>query len=249
VIDINTKIDLNVALQVGAATETVTVQGGAGVTLNTDDASGGTIMDPDKVQQLPLNGRQAYMLLSLTPGAQFTQTQFGSSGYSGPRGWDESNAYSINGQSGSYNQFSLDGAPVSQQNGGGSGTWNISPNIDAIQEFKVMTNTYDAQYGRYAGGSVNTILKSGTRQFHGTVFDFWRNSVLDANTYTLNQQNEAKPFHLEKQSLLLRKLPGLARGHAGRHGRQCAYGGHVPRCFWQRQPAGLSGRQGGRSTL
>jgi hypothetical protein len=198
-IDINSKVNLNVALQVGSTTETVTVVAGEGLTLNTEDASGGTIMDPEKVQQLPLNGRQAYMLLSLTPGAQFTQTQFGSSGYSGTRGWDESNAYEINGQSGSFNQFSLDGAPVSQQNGGGSGTWNIAPNIDAIDEFKVMTNTYDAQYGRYAGGTVNTILKSGTRQFHGTAFDFWRNSVLDANTYTLNQVNEAKPFHNEHQ--------------------------------------------------
>jgi hypothetical protein len=198
-IDINSKIDLNVALQVGATSETVTVVANAGLLLNTEDASGGTIMDPDKVQNLPLNGRQAYMLLSLTPGAQFTQTQFGASGYSGTRGWDESNAYSINGQSGSFNQFTLDGAPVSQQNGGGSGTWNIAPNIDAIDEFKVMTNTYDAQYGRYAGGTVNTVLKSGTRQFHGTLFDFWRNSVLDSNTFTLNQESARKPYHNEHQ--------------------------------------------------
>lgn len=198
-IDINSRINLDVALQVGARTETVTVQGTAGLTVNTEDASGGTIMDPEKVQQLPLNGRQSYMLLSLTPGTQFTQTQFGSSGYSGTRGWDESNSYSINGQSGSFNQFTLDGAPVSQQNGGGSGTWNIAPNIDAIEEFKVMTNTYDAQYGRYAGGTVNTILKSGTRQFHGTAFDFWRNSVLDANTFDQNQVGAARPFHNEHQ--------------------------------------------------
>ncbi|HEV2710947.1 MAG TPA: TonB-dependent receptor [Edaphobacter sp.] len=198
-IDINTRINLNVALQVGETTQTVTVTSSAGLTLNTEDASGGTIMDPEKVQNLPLNGRQAYMLLSLTPGTQFTQTQFGASGYSGTRGWDESNAYSINGQSGSFNQFSLNGAPVSQQNGGGSGTWNIAPNIDAIDEFKVMTNTYDAQYGRFAGGTVNTVLKSGTRHFHGTAFDFWRNSVLDSNTFTLNQQNAKKPFHNEHQ--------------------------------------------------
>jgi hypothetical protein len=199
IVDINAKVDMSTALQMGSTTETVTVQAEGLVGLNTQDASGGTIMDPDKVQNLPLNGRQAYMLLSLTPGAQFTQTQFGSSGYSGTRGWDESNAYSINGQNGSFNQFSLDGAPVSQQNGGGSGTWNISPNIDAIDEFKVMTNTYDAQYGRFAGGTVNTILKSGTRQFHGTAFEFWRNSVLDANTFDLNQSGTKRPFHNEHQ--------------------------------------------------
>ncbi len=198
-IDINSRVNLEVALQVGANTETIVVQSAGGLTVNTEDASGGTIMDPEKVQQLPLNGRQSYMLLSLVPGTQFTVTQFGSGGYSGTRGWDESNAYSINGQSGSFNQFTLDGAPVSQQNGGGSGTWNIAPNIDAIEEFKVMTNTYDAQYGRYAGGTVNTILKSGQRQFHGTVFDFWRNSVLDANTFDQNQVGAAKPFHNQHQ--------------------------------------------------
>src|SRR5665213_857272 len=199
VIDINSQINLKVALQVGSVGETVTVEATSGLVLNTEDASGGTIMDPDKIQNLPLNGRQAYMLLSLTPGTQFTQTQFGASGYSGTRGWDESNAYSINGQSGSFNQFTLDGAPVSQENGGGSGTWNISPNIDAIDEFKVMTNTYDAQYGRYAGGTVSTVLKSGTRKFHGTVFDFWRNSIMDSNTFTLNQENAKKPHHNEHQ--------------------------------------------------
>ena len=92
-IDINTRVNLPVALQVGSTTQTVVVQGTAGLSINTEDASGGTIMDPEKVQQLPLNGRQTYMLLSLTPGTQFTQTQFGSSGYSGTRGWDESNSY------------------------------------------------------------------------------------------------------------------------------------------------------------
>lgn len=152
-------------------------------------------MDPEKVQNLPLNGRQVYMLLALTPGARFTQTQFGASGYSGTRGWDESNAYSISGQPGTYNQFMLNGAPITQQGGGGAGTWNISPTIDAVQEFKVMTITFDAQYGRVGGGAVNIIVKSGTPRFHGTLYDYWRNSVLDANTYQLNQVNTPKPYH------------------------------------------------------
>jgi hypothetical protein len=68
-----------------------------------------------------------------------------------------------------------------------------------VEEFKVMTNTYDAQYGREAGGTVNTVLKSGTDQFHGTLYDFWRNSILDANTYQLNQSETAKPFHNQHQ--------------------------------------------------
>jgi hypothetical protein len=200
IIDISTRFNLNVVLQVGNAnTETVTVSSQLSSLLSTEDASGGTIVDPDKIQALPLNGRQEYMLLSLTPGVQFTQTSFGSSGYSGTRGWDESNSYSVNGQSGAYNQFSLNGVPISRESGSGTGTWFIAPNIDAVEEFKVMSNTYDAQYGRYSGGTVSTILKSGTRSYHGTLFDFWRNSVLDSNTYQLKQVGTSKAYHNEHQ--------------------------------------------------
>lgn len=197
-VDIASRINLNYKMKVGAENQTISVSSDA-VELNTQDASGGTVMDPEKVQNLPLNGRQVYTMLALTPGVKFTTTQFGPGGDSGTRGWDETNTYSINGQSGNYNQFSLGGAPVSQQGGGGAGTWNIAPNLDAVEEFKVMTNTYDAQYGREAGGTVNTVLKSGTNQFHGTLFDFWRNSILDANTYQLNQTNTPKPFHNQHQ--------------------------------------------------
>src|SRR5579883_1532672 len=187
VIDVATKASVNFSLQIGSTSETVSVEENQ-LGLNLADASVGAVMDPEKVQNLPLNGRQIYMLMALTPGVRFNQTQFGATGYSGTRGWDESNNYSITGISGTYNQFYLNGAPISQQGGGGAGTWNISPSIDAVQEFKIMTITYDAQYGRVGGGAMNTILKSGGPHFHGTLYDFWRNSVLDANTYQLNQQ-------------------------------------------------------------
>ncbi len=196
VLDVAQKINLNLALTAGGESETVTVSTNA-IQLATTDASGGTVMDPEKVQNLPLNGRQVYMLMALTPGVRFTQTQFGAGGYSGTRGWDTSNAYSITGQQGITNQFLLNGAPVSVQGGGPAGTWNISPSIDAVQEFKVMTITFDAQYGRVGGGAMNTIIKNGSPHFHGTLFDYWRNSLFDANTYQLNQQKAAKPFHNE----------------------------------------------------
>lgn len=195
-LDVAQKINLNVGLTAGGETETVTVTTNP-IQLATTDASGGTVMDPEKVQNLPLNGRQIYMLMALTPGVRFTQTQFGAGGYSGTRGWDTSNAYSITGQQGITNQFLLNGAPISVQGGGPAGTWNISPSIDAVQEFKVMTITFDAQYGRVGGGAMNTILKSGSPHFHGTLFDYWRNSIFDANTYQLSQEGEAKPFHNE----------------------------------------------------
>jgi hypothetical protein len=173
ILSISQKLNLSVRLTPGGASDVVTVTTDQ-LQLATTDASGGTVMDPEKVQNLPLNGRQVYMLMSLTPGVRFTQTQFGAGGYSGTRGWDVSNSYSINGQQGAYNQFMLNGAPISVQGGGSAGSWNISPSIDAVQEFKVMTITFDAQYGRVGGGAMNTILKSGTPSFHGTVYDYWR---------------------------------------------------------------------------
>lgn len=198
IVDVSQRVNVPLAMSAGGVTDVVTVRTD-GPQLATTDASGGTVMDPEKVQNLPLNGRQVYSLLALTPGVRFTVNTFGPGGYSGTRGWDTSNAYSITGQPGSYTQFLLNGAPISQQGGGGAGTWNISPTIDAIQEFKVMTITFDAQYGRVGGGAVNTILKNGTPHFHGTLYDFWRNSALDANTYQLNQQRVARPYHNQHQ--------------------------------------------------
>jgi hypothetical protein len=89
------------------------------------------------------------------------------------------------------NSFSLNGAPVSL-----TGTWQVSPNADAIQEFKVMTNTYDAGVGRSGGGSVNTILKSGSNQWHGTAYDYLRNAVLDSNFTQNNQVGAAIGKHI-----------------------------------------------------
>jgi hypothetical protein len=197
-VDVAGKVNLNIALDVGSVSETVTVQGETAL-VNTADASGGTVIDPDRVQNLPLNGRQIYTLLDLTPGVKFTQTTFGPGGFSGTRGWDETNQYSINGVSGLYNQFTLNGAPITQQTSTNTGQWEVAPNVDAVHEFKVMTNTYDAQYGRAGGGTINTIIKNGTKDFHGTAFDFWRNDILDANTFQLNAQGLPRQRHNQHQ--------------------------------------------------
>jgi Carboxypeptidase regulatory-like domain len=192
------KINLNISLEVGSVSETVLVQAESAL-LNTADASGGTVMDPDKVQNLPLNGRQIYTLLDLTPGVKFTQATFGPGGFSGTRGWDETNQYVINGVSGLYNQFTLNGAPITQQTSTNTGQWEIAPNVDAVHEFKIMTNTYDAQYGRAGGGTINTIIKTGTKDYHGTAFDFWRSDILDANTFQLNARRTPRQRHNQHQ--------------------------------------------------
>ncbi len=197
-LQVSATVDIPAQLRVSSNTNEVTVSTDQFL-LSTTDASGGTVLDPEKVQNLPLNGRQIYQLIQLVPGARFTQTQFGAGGFSGNRGWDVNNSYTISGQPGTTNQFMLNGAPISIQSGGPSGTWTISPSVDAVQEFKVMTITFDAQYGRVGGGAINTILKSGTNHFHGTLYDFWRNSILEANTFQSNQQNVAKSFHNQHQ--------------------------------------------------
>ena len=193
IVDVSSKLSVNFTLSVGSTNERIDIQENA-LMLSTSDASGGTVMTPEQIQNLPLNGRQVYQLLQLTPGVRSS-----SIGFSGTRGWDVNNQYQIDGQPGTTNQFFLNGAPISVQGGGPAGTWTISPSVDAVQEFKLMTITFDAQYGRVGGGAVNTILKSGSPHFHGTLYDFWRNSILDANTYQLDQQNAAKPFHNEHQ--------------------------------------------------
>jgi hypothetical protein len=173
------KVELQFPLEIGQQSQEITVSATADL-LQTGDASGGMNFDSLQTSEYPLNGRQVYMLMSLTPGVLFTQEQFGSLGYSGTRGWDTSGAYVMNGGVSGTNSFSLNGAPISL-----TGTWQLAPNVDAIQEFKVQTNTYDASVGRTGGGSVNTTLKSGSNTWHGTLFEFMRNSVLDAN-YTQN---------------------------------------------------------------
>ncbi len=187
------KLSLNLVMELGSLRQEVTVTAAPDI-VETTTGSGGTAFDPEETQNLPLNGRQVYMLLDLSPGVMFTQTQFGAQGFSGTRAWDVNGSYTMNGGMTGLNQFLLNGAPIST-----SGTWHLAPNVDAIQEFKVMTSTYDAQYGRTGGGTVNTTLKSGNNAWHGTAFDYIRNSILDANTYTNNLVGAPRTKHIVNQ--------------------------------------------------
>ncbi len=195
---VSATVDVPVKLKLGNVGNQVTVNADQFL-LATTDASGGTVLDPEAIQNLPLNGREIYQLVQLTPGVIFTQTQFGAGGFSGTRGWDVNNSYQISGQAGTTNQFLLNGAPISIQGGGPAGTWTFSPSVDAVQELKVMTITFDAQYGRAGGGIINTTLKAGSPHVHGTAYDYWENSILEANSYESDQLGEAKSFHNEHQ--------------------------------------------------
>ena len=178
ILEVADKLNLPFQLIVGQMSQEVTITATQEI-LQTSNADRGFVFDPLKTQEYPLNGRQTYMLMSLTPGVVFTQEQFGASGFSGTRGWDVNNSYKINGARTGENLFLLNGAPISDNNG----TWGVAPNVEAVQEFKVMTNTYDASYGRFGGGVVNTTLRSGGSSWHGDLFEYFRNRVLDANNF------------------------------------------------------------------
>ena len=182
-------IELPMVLEVGKVTDQVIVSAQT-EKLQTSTASRSYRWEPEKIQSLPLLGRQAYTLMSLTPGVIFTQEQFGTEAFVNLRGFDTNTRFTINGGIQGTNQFLLNGAPVSLL-----GAWQYTPSIDAIEEFKVLTNTYDAQYGRTGGGTVATTLRTGTNAFHGMVFEYFHNSIFDANTLQNNLIGAPKGKH------------------------------------------------------
>jgi len=188
------KLELSFKLRVGQVSQQITVTAEPAELIQTGDASGGLNFDSLMTSEYALNGRQVYMLMDLTPGVLFTQEEFGATGFSGTRGWDVNGSYVINGGKPGTNIFSLNGAPISLQ-----GTWQLAPNVDAIQEFKVMTNTYDAALGRTGGGGVNTTIKSGTNVWHGSLAHFLRNHLLDANYTQLNAAGKPRDKHIVNQ--------------------------------------------------
>lgn len=188
------KLELPFRLRVGQVTQEITVTAEPAELIQTGDASGGLNFDSLMTSEYALNGRQVYTLMDLAPGVLFTQEEFGASGHSGTRGWDVTGAYVMSGGKPGTNIFTLNGAPISLQ-----GTWQLAPNVDAIQEFKIMTNTYDAALGRTGGGGVNTTIKSGTNAWHGSLAHFLRNHLLDANYTQLNAAGKPREKHIVNQ--------------------------------------------------
>ncbi|MEO7142019.1 MAG: carboxypeptidase-like regulatory domain-containing protein, partial [Bryobacteraceae bacterium] len=196
VLAVSEKVNLPIVLTLGHSSTTLTVRADQEV-LSTSSSDRGLLFDPTKTQELPLNGRQSYMLLSLTPGVIFTQEQFGSSGFSGTRGWDANNSYKFNGAraGNGNNAFLLNGSIISNE----GSTWLLAPSVESISEFKAITTVFDAQYGHEAGGVVNTIIKTGTNSWHGDAYDYFRNRVLDANSFQNNYNGLAKGRHNQNQ--------------------------------------------------
>ena len=191
---------VNFALDVGSVTESVSVTS-AGVQLELEDATVSQVIEGAQVENAPLNGRNVMNLIALTPGVVPQGATSGSAlgnqaatgNYTNPAGWGN---YQIGGGVAGDNASYLDGAPLNLQ----SQNWlALVPTQDSIQEFRVQTNNIGSDYGRYYGGVVNFTTKSGTENFHGTAYEYLRNTVLDANAYFNNESGVARPPLIQNQ--------------------------------------------------
>jgi hypothetical protein len=180
----------NFALEVGAASETITVRADD-LHINTTDATVSTVVDRNFAENLPLNGRSFQTLIQLTPGVVQTPSE---------------GQFSVNGQRGTSNYWMIDGVSANfgmsanEVQGSSSagavpgfssqGGTNSLVSVDALQEFRIQTSTYAPEFGRTPGAQISIETRSGTNQFHGSAFDYFRNDVLDAsnwfNGYTNN---------------------------------------------------------------
>jgi hypothetical protein len=179
---------VNFQLQLGELSEQVSVIAESPI-LEAAKADRGLVIDNDRVNELPLNARNPFMLSYLAPGITYN----GPAIYQRPFDNGAIADWSINGGQNRNNEFLLDGAPNNSIQGGN----NIAyvPPVDSVQEFKIVTNSYDSQYGRTAGGVVNVSLKSGTNQLRGTMYEFARRKGLDSNEYFFKVNNQKKPDH------------------------------------------------------
>lgn len=176
----------NVVLPVGAANQTVTVTAGTGADITTA-SSVSTLINRQFISNIPLNGRTIQNLINLTPGVVVTPSVYGDPGQ-----------FSVNGQRADSNYFTVDGVSANfgiemttttRESGGAvpgfsaNGTTGGLVSVDAIREFRVQTSSFAPEYGRTPGAQVAITTRSGTNQFHGTAFEYFRNSVLDANNW------------------------------------------------------------------
>lgn len=201
-LNVQDKLERNFELSVGPASATVTVES-TGLNVNTSDATVSTVVDRVFAENLPLNGRSFQTLILLTPGVVPTATSLTDQGQ-----------FSVNGQRGDANYFSVDGvsanfgvtgflAMVQSASGAlpaltATGGTNSLVSADALEEFRVQTSSFAPEFGRTPGGQVAIVTRSGTNAFHGTLFEYFRNGALDASDWFAKFNHLAKPD--EKQN-------------------------------------------------
>ena len=187
-LEVNQTATVHVTLNVAGVAEEVNVTSETPL-LETSNAMRGDVIDNKRIAELPLQSRSPMALATLVAGVNYNAQAI----YLRPFDNGALADWSMNGGANRNNEFLLDGAPNNANQGGN----NIAyvPPAEAVQEFKVATNTYDAQYGRTAGGVINMSLKSGTNAFHGVGYEFYRRKWLDANSFLNNSRNQDKSDH------------------------------------------------------
>ena len=186
-VDTDSALRVDATLSVGARSDAVVVTADPQVEVDTSSTHLGEVISGSQMTDLPLNGRSYTDLLAIQPGVAPISTLLPSSvimaGVTGgldPSGDENPGNLSINGQRESSNGFLVNGIDVQEHMNGGT---SIIPNLDSIEEFRVLTNNFDPEYGNYNGGVVTVVSKQGSNRFHGNGFEFFRNTRLDARGY------------------------------------------------------------------
>ena len=180
------KASLNIALEVGAVSESVTVTGSAQLVETTNSTLSG-VVENKRIMDLPLNGRNVYALAALTPGVFARRPQTGIN----TEGFHSIGIFTVNGGRDSSNAIMMDGVPVTMNSNTSNMNANSAlPTIEGVEEFRIQTNSYSAEYGRSGGGVLTIATKSGTNQLHGSAFDFLRNNKMDANNFFANRSGQ-----------------------------------------------------------
>src|SRR5262245_18372382 len=191
-LQVNQVARLDVNMQVGELTNAVEIVEAATL-LETETSSRGQVIDQKKIVDLPLNGRDYNQLALLSPGVLPGTPRLASVNFKG--------VLNVNGNRTFNNVFLLDGVDnISYSNSfRGENVQVIQPSIEALQEFKIQTNAYSAEFGRSSGAVVNATIKSGTNKIHGAVYEFHRNEALDANNFFLDTTGNPKQRRLPNQ--------------------------------------------------
>lgn len=186
-VDVQQQLNVPITLQPGSMQESIEVTAESTPLLSTENASVGQGVAAKQINNLPLNGRNYYFLAQTAAGVTF--------GQNGSRGEDNNGRFVANGLRATQNDYLLDeidnnSSIVSVQNGK---DYVIQTPVDALADFKIQTNNYNAEFGRAAGAVLNATVKSGTNQLHGDVWEFLRNDVLDGNDYFQNHAGKPRP--------------------------------------------------------
>src|SRR5215204_930352 len=192
-VDVGQRRTEDIALTAGNISETVTVEANR-VSVELSTPTAGTTINGDQVREIPINNRNFVQLVALAPGVSNDLSDQVYVGTTNPEGQANTVNISVNGARSSQNTFTVDGADITDR--GSNITIQAYPSVDSIGEFKVLRSLYPAESGRSGGGQVNIVTRSGTRDFHGSAFEFVRNEVFNANSFLANAVTTA-PFGRE----------------------------------------------------